>query len=81
MTGTNTTKRPIGEKMRNPFSDDSEEEQEEEYVCKGCGEEWEGEATAFYVEGRCKNCGAPGSSNKIIKNRDNPLTREGENDE
>lgn len=65
----------------NPFTDDNEEEEEEKYVCRNCDQEWDGEATAFYVDGRCKNCKAPGSSNKVKVDRDNPLTREGEKDE
>lgn len=54
---------------------------EDEYVCQSCGEDWEGEATAFYVNGRCVNCGAPGSSNKIIKDKNNPLLEGEDNDE
>lgn len=42
-------------------------DEESEYVCKNCGEDWEGEATAFYVHGRCANCGAAGGTNKVKK--------------
>lgn len=61
-------------------SDDDDDGEEEEYICQKCGEDWEGEATAFYVKGRCVNCGAPGSSNKVVKDSDNPLLR-GDEDE
>lgn len=62
----------------NPFGsdEDDDEEADEEYVCQSCGEEWEEEATAFYINGRCTHCKAPGSNNKIIKDRDNPMTRD-----
>ena len=63
----------------NPFGPDDEEEDEKEFVCQSCGEDWDAEATAFYLEGRCKNCGAAGSANKVIKDRENPLLR-GEDD-
>lgn len=53
---------------------------EAEYVCKSCGEDWEEIATAFYVEGKCANCGAPGGSNKAIKNKENVLLRDGSED-
>lgn len=66
----------------NPFTDDNEEEEEEEeYICRNCGEDWDGESTAFYVEGRCSNCKAPGGTNKVKKSRMNSLTREGEKNE
>lgn len=65
----------------NIFGSGGDDEEEAEYVCKSCGEEWEEEATAFYVDGRCVNCGASGSSNKIIKERDNPFFRDGSDDE
>ena len=68
--------------MVNPFKNFSRDnDDEKEYVCQSCGEDWEGEATAFYVDGRCVHCGAPGSSNRIIKNKDNPLLRNGEDNE
>lgn len=56
-------------------------EEEPEYVCRECGEPWEEEQTAFYVGGKCANCGAASGSNKVIKDKENPLLREGENDE
>lgn len=66
----------------NPFTDDEDDDaDEQDYVCKSCGEPWEEEATAFYVDGRCANCQAPGSANKVPEDRENPLTREGGDDE
>lgn len=48
-----------------------------QYQCDECGEEWEAKYTPFYANGKCANCGAS-PSNKVIKDRDNPLTRDGE---
>lgn len=63
----------------NPFkSDDGTDEGEEEYICKACEEPWEGEATAFYVEGRCENCGAAGGTNRVPAESHNPLTEDDE---
>lgn len=62
----------------NIFGSDDEDEEDTEYICDACGEPWEGEATAFYVDGRCTHCKASGSAHKVPADRDNPLTREGE---
>lgn len=49
---------------------------DEEYICKNCGEPWDGEQTPFYVEGKCKHCGAPKPTNKVRANKNNPLLRD-----
>lgn len=49
-----------------------------EYECRRCGEPWEQEETPFYNEGKCANCGASAGNNKIEKDKENPLLRQGD---
>lgn len=50
---------------------------DDKYRCDECGEEWESKYTPFYANGKCANCGAS-PAHKVIKDRDNTLTRDGE---
>jgi len=40
-------------------------EQDTEYICDECGEDWDGESCFGYVSDVCANCGALADQSKV----------------